>query len=136
MDRVDVSQLAADAAYRSGALDRARSLLDDALAELAHFGLAKTAGCPDAGPVAGLAALPAVEDLAGRLAAEDRDQDVADVVRPVLQESHARGGEDPCPWRARSAAIRCLGVLVCTMHTTSVSQPRRYCALATVTDGS
>ena len=34
MDRVGVSQLAADAAYRSGALDRARSLLADALAEL------------------------------------------------------------------------------------------------------
>ena len=34
MDRVDVSRLAADAAYRSGALDRARSLLADALAEL------------------------------------------------------------------------------------------------------
>jgi DNA-binding CsgD family transcriptional regulator/tetratricopeptide (TPR) repeat protein len=34
MDRVGVSRLAADAAYRSGALDRARSLLADALAEL------------------------------------------------------------------------------------------------------
>jgi DNA-binding CsgD family transcriptional regulator len=34
MDRVDVSRLAADAAYRSGTLDRARSLLADALAEL------------------------------------------------------------------------------------------------------
>jgi DNA-binding CsgD family transcriptional regulator/tetratricopeptide (TPR) repeat protein len=34
MDRVDVSRLAADAAYRSGALDRSRSLLADALAEL------------------------------------------------------------------------------------------------------
>ena len=36
MDRVDVSRLAANAAYRSGALDRARSLLADALAELAQ----------------------------------------------------------------------------------------------------
>ncbi|HEY1669173.1 MAG TPA: AAA family ATPase [Trebonia sp.] len=35
IDRVGVSRLAADAAYRSGALDRARSLLADALAELA-----------------------------------------------------------------------------------------------------
>jgi DNA-binding CsgD family transcriptional regulator/tetratricopeptide (TPR) repeat protein len=34
MDRVGVSRLAADAAYRSGTLDRARSLLADALAEL------------------------------------------------------------------------------------------------------
>jgi DNA-binding CsgD family transcriptional regulator/tetratricopeptide (TPR) repeat protein len=34
MDRVDVSRLAANAAYRYGALDRARSLLADALAEL------------------------------------------------------------------------------------------------------
>jgi predicted ATPase/DNA-binding CsgD family transcriptional regulator len=34
MDRVGVSRLAADAAYRSGALDRARSLLADALTEL------------------------------------------------------------------------------------------------------
>jgi DNA-binding CsgD family transcriptional regulator len=34
MDRVDVSRLAANAAYLSGALDRARSLLADALAEL------------------------------------------------------------------------------------------------------
>jgi len=34
MDRVNVSRLAADAAYRSGALDRARSLLADALEEL------------------------------------------------------------------------------------------------------
>jgi DNA-binding CsgD family transcriptional regulator/tetratricopeptide (TPR) repeat protein len=34
MDRVDVSRLASDAAYRSGTLDRARSLLADALAEL------------------------------------------------------------------------------------------------------
>jgi DNA-binding CsgD family transcriptional regulator/tetratricopeptide (TPR) repeat protein len=47
MDRVDVSRLAADAAYRSGALDRARSLLDDALAELAHSGPADDA--PSAG---------------------------------------------------------------------------------------
>jgi DNA-binding CsgD family transcriptional regulator len=35
MDRVGVSRLAADAAYRSGTLDRARSLLADALTELA-----------------------------------------------------------------------------------------------------
>ena len=35
MDRVGISRLAADAAYRSGTLDRARSLLADALAELA-----------------------------------------------------------------------------------------------------
>ena len=34
MDRVDVSRLAASAAYQYGALDRARSLLADALAEL------------------------------------------------------------------------------------------------------
>jgi DNA-binding CsgD family transcriptional regulator len=34
LDRVDVSRLAANAAYRYGALDRARSLLADALAEL------------------------------------------------------------------------------------------------------
>ena len=36
MDRVDVSRLAASAAYQYGALDRARSLLADALAELAQ----------------------------------------------------------------------------------------------------
>ena len=34
LDRVNVSRLAANAAYRYGALDRAQSLLDDALAEL------------------------------------------------------------------------------------------------------
>jgi DNA-binding CsgD family transcriptional regulator len=44
MDRVGVSRLAADAAYRSGALDRARSLLADALAEL-------SADTPDGDPV-------------------------------------------------------------------------------------
>jgi DNA-binding CsgD family transcriptional regulator/tetratricopeptide (TPR) repeat protein len=38
MDRVGVSRLAADAAYRSGTLDRARSLLADALAELSADG--------------------------------------------------------------------------------------------------
>jgi DNA-binding CsgD family transcriptional regulator len=38
LDRVDVSRLAASAAYRSGALDRARSLLADALAELTQSG--------------------------------------------------------------------------------------------------
>jgi DNA-binding CsgD family transcriptional regulator/tetratricopeptide (TPR) repeat protein len=38
MDRVDVSRLAADAAYRSGTLDRARSLLSDALAQLTPDG--------------------------------------------------------------------------------------------------
>ncbi|MGH3294481.1 MAG: ATP-binding protein, partial [Trebonia sp.] len=43
MDRMDVSRLAADAAYRSGALDRARSLLADALAEHA-------ADAPDGDP--------------------------------------------------------------------------------------
>ena len=36
MDRVDVSRLAASAAYQYGAIDRARSLLADALAELAQ----------------------------------------------------------------------------------------------------
>ena len=36
MDRVDVSRLAASAAYQYGTLDRARSLLADALAELAQ----------------------------------------------------------------------------------------------------
>ncbi|MGH3246377.1 MAG: LuxR C-terminal-related transcriptional regulator, partial [Trebonia sp.] len=44
MDRVGVSRLAADAAYRSGALDRARSLLADALAEL-------SADAPDGDPL-------------------------------------------------------------------------------------
>jgi DNA-binding CsgD family transcriptional regulator/tetratricopeptide (TPR) repeat protein len=34
LDQVEVSRLAADAAYRSGALDRARSLIADALAQL------------------------------------------------------------------------------------------------------
>ncbi|HEY3976986.1 MAG TPA: AAA family ATPase [Streptosporangiaceae bacterium] len=34
MDRVEVSRLAAEAAYRSGAVDRSESLLEDALAEL------------------------------------------------------------------------------------------------------
>jgi len=34
LDQVEVSRLAADAAYRSGALDRAQSLIADALAEL------------------------------------------------------------------------------------------------------
>ncbi|HXT90737.1 MAG TPA: AAA family ATPase, partial [Trebonia sp.] len=38
MDRVDVSRLAASAAYMSGALDRARSLLADALTELTESG--------------------------------------------------------------------------------------------------
>ena len=38
LDRVDVSRLAANAAYRHGALDRARSLLADALAELPEAG--------------------------------------------------------------------------------------------------
>ena len=38
LDRVDVSRLAANAAYRYGALDRARSLLADALAELPEAG--------------------------------------------------------------------------------------------------
>jgi DNA-binding CsgD family transcriptional regulator len=41
MDRVEVSRLAAEAAYRSGAVDRSASLLEDALAELP----------PGAGPV-------------------------------------------------------------------------------------
>jgi DNA-binding CsgD family transcriptional regulator len=36
MDRIGVSRLAADAAYRSGTLDRARSLLADAVAELSQ----------------------------------------------------------------------------------------------------
>jgi DNA-binding CsgD family transcriptional regulator/tetratricopeptide (TPR) repeat protein len=44
MDRVGVSRLAADAAYRSGTLDRARSLLSDALAEL-------SADAPDVDPL-------------------------------------------------------------------------------------
>jgi len=34
LDQIEVSRLAADAAYRSGALDRARSLIADALAQL------------------------------------------------------------------------------------------------------
>ena len=34
LDRVEVSRRAAEAAYRSGALDRSRSLLADAMAEL------------------------------------------------------------------------------------------------------
>ncbi|HEX3516729.1 MAG TPA: AAA family ATPase [Trebonia sp.] len=38
MDRVGLSRLAADAAYRSGTLERARSLLADALAELSADG--------------------------------------------------------------------------------------------------
>ena len=38
LDRVDVSRLAANAAYRYGALDRALSLLGDALAELPEAG--------------------------------------------------------------------------------------------------
>ena len=38
LDRADVSRLAANAAYRYGALDRARSLLADALAELPDAG--------------------------------------------------------------------------------------------------
>ena len=44
MDRVGISRLAADAAFRSGTLDRARSLLADALAEL-------SADDPDVGPL-------------------------------------------------------------------------------------
>src|SRR6185437_3031169 len=44
MDRVDVSRLAAEAAYRAGTLDRARSLLADALSE-------RSADAPEADPV-------------------------------------------------------------------------------------
>jgi len=36
IDQIEVSRLAAEAAYRSGALDRSQSLLADALAELPH----------------------------------------------------------------------------------------------------
>jgi DNA-binding CsgD family transcriptional regulator/tetratricopeptide (TPR) repeat protein len=44
LDRIDVSRLAANAAYRYGALDRARSLLADALAELPGPGTGSEAG--------------------------------------------------------------------------------------------
>jgi DNA-binding CsgD family transcriptional regulator/tetratricopeptide (TPR) repeat protein len=46
LDRVDVSRLAANAAYRYGALDRALSLLIDALAELPDADAADAAGDP------------------------------------------------------------------------------------------
>jgi DNA-binding CsgD family transcriptional regulator/tetratricopeptide (TPR) repeat protein len=51
LDRVDVSRLAADAAYRYGTLDRARSLLADALAEHAKVDVGGVGGSPSDGAV-------------------------------------------------------------------------------------
>ena len=49
-------------------------------------------GGPDPGPVAGPAALPAVEDVPGRLAAERRDQPVVDVIGPAAEQGDAARG--------------------------------------------
>jgi DNA-binding CsgD family transcriptional regulator len=87
LDRVNVSRLAASAAYRYGALDRALSLLADALAELPQAPGASEGGAGGETAADGNRTRRAL--LLTRYAALQRDASSADVATATMQEALA-----------------------------------------------